>query len=65
MLFRWIVPRYDKAPIFIGGPHEIWGLTGYILYRFVKHVLRPLDIDGEYGLQNSPSGVMPLGLGKK
>ena len=29
------------APIFLGGPHAIWGLTGYILDRFRKDLLRP------------------------
>lgn len=31
--------REDFAPIFVGGPHVIWGLTGYIVDRFVKDVL--------------------------
>jgi len=35
---RW-VKREDFAPIFVGGPHVIWGLTGYIVDRFVKDVL--------------------------
>lgn len=29
------------APIFLGGPHVIWGLTGYILDRFYKDILLP------------------------
>jgi 8-oxo-dGTP pyrophosphatase MutT (NUDIX family) len=29
------------APMFLGGPHAIWGLTGYILDRFRKDLLRP------------------------
>jgi nudix motif 8 len=29
------------APIFLGGPHPIWGLTGYILDRFGKDILAP------------------------
>lgn len=29
------------APMFLGGPHAIWGLTGYILERFRKDLLRP------------------------
>lgn len=29
------------APIFVGGKHYIWGLTGYILDRFVKDILLP------------------------
>jgi ADP-ribose pyrophosphatase YjhB (NUDIX family) len=28
------------APIFLGGPHAIWGLTGYILDGFRKDILR-------------------------
>lgn len=35
---RW-VHREDFAPVFTGGPHIIWGLTGYIINRFVKDVL--------------------------
>jgi 8-oxo-dGTP pyrophosphatase MutT (NUDIX family) len=34
----WI-HREGFAPIFLGGPHAIWGLTGYILERFVKDIL--------------------------
>lgn len=33
--------RKDLAPIFLGGPHPIWGLTGYILDRLGKDVLLP------------------------
>jgi hypothetical protein len=29
------------APVFVGGPYEIWGLTGYILERFAKDILLP------------------------
>ena len=35
---QW-VHREGFAPIFVGGPHVIWGLTGYILERFVKDIL--------------------------
>lgn len=35
---RW-VRKPDFAPIFTGGPHMIWGLTGYIVNRFVKDIL--------------------------
>ena len=41
--YRWIY-RKDSAPIFIGGPHVIWGLTGYIIDRFVKDVLARYSI---------------------
>jgi len=34
----WI-HREGLAPIFVGGPHPIWGLTGYIIQRFVKDIL--------------------------
>jgi 8-oxo-dGTP pyrophosphatase MutT (NUDIX family) len=34
----WI-HREGFAPIFVGGPHVIWGLTGYIMERFVKDIL--------------------------
>eukprot|EP00538_Stauroneis_constricta_P006642 CAMPEP_0119563342 /NCGR_PEP_ID=MMETSP1352-20130426/23112_1 /TAXON_ID=265584 /ORGANISM="Stauroneis constricta, Strain CCMP1120" /LENGTH=416 /DNA_ID=CAMNT_0007611919 /DNA_START=108 /DNA_END=1358 /DNA_ORIENTATION=- len=37
---KWI-HKDDHAPIFIGGPYAIWGLTGYILERFVKDILLP------------------------
>lgn len=35
---KWI-HREGFAPIFVGGPHTIWGLTGYIVERFVKDIL--------------------------
>jgi len=44
---RW-VRRPGFAPIFTGGPHVVWGLTGYILNRFVKDVL------ATYRIQCSP-----------
>jgi len=34
----WI-HREGFAPIFVGAPHVLWGLTGYIVERFVKDVL--------------------------
>lgn len=36
----------DHAPIFLGGPYVIWGLTGYMLERFWKDVLLPNNIGG-------------------
>ena len=42
-IYRWIY-RKDSAPIFIGGPHVIWGLTGYIIDRFVKDILARYSI---------------------
>lgn len=35
---RW-VHRPDFAPVFTGGPHLIWGLTGYVVNRFLKDVM--------------------------
>ena len=40
----WI-HREGFAPIFVGGPHVIWGLTGYIIERFVKDILLRYTID--------------------
>lgn len=37
---QWIY-KEDHAPIFIGGPYVIWGLTGFLLERFWKDVLLP------------------------
>lgn len=41
---RW-VHRQDFAPVFTGGPHIIWGLTGYIVDRFLKDVLARYRVD--------------------
>ena len=41
---RWL-KRENFAPIFVGGPHVIWGLTGYIVERFVKDVLRRYTVE--------------------
>lgn len=38
-LSRWQLEKY-KAPAFVGGPYQIWGLTGYILHRLVNDVIR-------------------------
>jgi len=37
---QWVY-KDDHAPIFVGGPYVVWGLTGYILERFWKDVLLP------------------------
>lgn len=37
---KW-VHKEGLAPIYVGGPHVIWGLTGYILERFRKDILSP------------------------
>lgn len=35
---NWI-HREDCAPIYVGGPHVIWGLSGFLLERFSKDIL--------------------------
>lgn len=40
---RW-VHKQHYAPIFTAGPHLIWGLTGYIIHRFI------IDIVEEYNV---------------
>ncbi len=39
---QWVY-KEDHAPIFIGGPYIIWGLTGFLLERFWKDVLLPFQ----------------------
>lgn len=41
---RW-VHRKDYAPTFTGGPTAIWGLTGYIMDRFLKDVLARFRVE--------------------
>eukprot|EP00522_Entomoneis_paludosa_P015405 CAMPEP_0172440982 /NCGR_PEP_ID=MMETSP1065-20121228/1578_1 /TAXON_ID=265537 /ORGANISM="Amphiprora paludosa, Strain CCMP125" /LENGTH=372 /DNA_ID=CAMNT_0013190113 /DNA_START=91 /DNA_END=1207 /DNA_ORIENTATION=- len=43
----WIVHKENLAPQFVGGPHAIFGLTGYILDRFRKDIL--------YGINDPPN----------
>jgi len=38
----WVY-KDDHAPIFVGGPYAIWGLTGYVLERFWKDILLPFS----------------------
>lgn len=38
------VHKQNYAPFFVGGPHIIWGLTGYIIHRFV------MDLLGQYNV---------------
>mmetsp|Transcript_7493 Transcript_7493/g.17001 ORF Transcript_7493/g.17001 Transcript_7493/m.17001 type:complete len:438 (+) Transcript_7493:140-1453(+) len=40
---RW-VQRKGYAPFFTGGPHVIWGLTGYIVNRFVMDIIESYDV---------------------
>ncbi|KAL7471960.1 hypothetical protein ACHAXS_012273 [Conticribra weissflogii] len=45
---RW-VHKKNYAPFFTGGPHIIWGLTGYIVNRFVMDIVDSHDVvfDGD------------------
>lgn len=40
---RWIY-KQNYAPFFTGGPHIIWGLTAYIVNRFVKDIIERYDV---------------------
>ncbi|CAB9511488.1 X motif 8 [Seminavis robusta] len=46
------VQKEDLAPIFVGGPEIIWGLTGYILERFVKDIVLPNHIRKDHHLHH-------------
>jgi len=51
---KW-VHRKGYAPFFTGGPYIIWGLTGYIVNRFV------MDIIARYDVAFGDSGVIARG----
>lgn len=46
------VHKEDLAPIFIGGPEVIWGLTGYILEKFVKDIILPNHVRKDHHLSH-------------
>jgi nudix motif 8 len=35
---HWVIRNY-ATPMFTGGPHVVWGLTAYLLDKFVKDVI--------------------------
>lgn len=39
------VKRDFSAPIYTGTPHTIWGLTAYLLDRFLNDVVKQFDVD--------------------
>ena len=43
--------RELSAPVFNGGPHPIWGLTGYLLHRFLEDVVLKFSIKGHENTQ--------------
>jgi hypothetical protein len=42
---NWTIREFS-APIFHGGPYPIWGLTGYLLHRFLEDVILKFNIKG-------------------
>ena len=52
---QWVY-KEDHAPIFIGGPYIIWGLTGFLLERFYKDILLPFQ-HSENDPHNSPNQI--------
>ena len=40
---RW-VHKQHYAPIFTAGPHLIWGLTGYIIHRFIIDIVEDYNV---------------------
>ena len=51
------VHKEGMAPIFLGGPHVIWGLTGYILDRFHKDILLPNNLSASDDSNDTPGGL--------
>jgi len=49
---KWKVEE-GSAPVFIGGPFVIWGLTGYLLRRFLRDVVRRTHLTS-YEIANQP-----------
>jgi hypothetical protein len=42
---NWTMREFS-APIFRGGPYPIWGLTGYLLNRFLEDVIMKFNVKG-------------------
>lgn len=40
---QWVY-KEDHAPMFVGSPYLVFGLTGYIMDRFFKDVLLPNNV---------------------
>ena len=51
------VHQENASPIFTGGPHVVWGLTAYILDRFIQDVLKRYRIS----FSVDPSGMDKTG----
>lgn len=51
---KWITSTDLRSVIFAGGPHIIWGLTAYILDRFINDILLRYRIED---IKNPGSGM--------
>jgi len=40
---KWIINEFS-TPMFTGGPFVIWGLTGYLLHKFINDVVNRCSI---------------------
>lgn len=49
---KWVHDEHHVA--FLGGPHVIWGLTAYVLDRFLKETVRRYSIADASGELHSP-----------
>lgn len=46
---QWILREFS-APVFTGGPFVIWGLTAFLLHKFVKDVIMKCNISSKTNL---------------
>ena len=42
---NWDVSEIDGTPVFTGGPYKVWGLTGFILNKFMVDVMARYKIN--------------------
>ena len=56
---NWTMREFS-APIFRGGPYPIWGLTGYLLHRFLDDVVLKFNIEGHTHDTTSASGMTAI-----
>jgi nudix motif 8 len=50
----WVHDEANGTVAFLGGPHVIWGLTAYILDRFLSETVRRYEIaDGSGAIEGS------------
>jgi len=63
---NWNINEKDGVPAyeFSGGPHPIWGLTAFLLYRFLQDVLRRYRVYFDEEVDELPSETSPVVLRK-